>query len=256
MRYALCGQRGHGEPGNRGTIRGNSPSFEALEIPMTSYSTQRHSPRYPLQLPVLHRLKTSAPTGTGVGWTRNLSEGGACVELAERLRPKLPLWVRLQTDGAPIELEAEVTWADGPGPPGSGLLHGVAFTQTPPETRAAIQHLLLSKGFVRPARVRLPFEVPVTCQARGKEGPPLPGRTRDLSRGGLLLRLPQVVPPGTVLEVTLTTLAGPLTVEGTVAWVAPPEGRTPGGPIRHGLRLTQPPWSTSLALGGLVTERG
>jgi len=35
--------------------------------------------------------RTDALARTGVGWTRNLSEGGACVELAEPLRPHMPL---------------------------------------------------------------------------------------------------------------------------------------------------------------------
>jgi hypothetical protein len=38
--------------------------------------------------------------------------------------------------------------------------------------------------------------------------------------------------------------------------VAPPEGRDPGGPILHGIRFIHSTWSTAVALGLLLTERG
>jgi PilZ domain len=216
----------------------------------------RQCPRYPIQIPVLHKPKNPAPNSAGVGWTRNLSEGGACVELGQRLRPPMPLRVRLQTDRGPIELEAQVTWAEESDSPRGGILHGVAFTQTSPDQLSALQELLLSKALVRHPKVRLPFEVPVTCQPVGNDGLAVQGRTRDGSRGGLLLRLSRVVPPETVLEVTLHVPAGPLTIKGAVAWVAPPEGRDPGGPILHGIRFIHSTWSTAVALGLLLTEQG
>jgi hypothetical protein len=221
---------------------------------MPDESPRRLHRRYPIQIPFLHKVKSPAPAKAGVGWTRNLSEGGACVELAESLRPQMPLWVRLQTEDGPIDMEAQVTWTGDRGIPKGGILHGVTFMETPADQLSALQTLLLSKGLMRPPKVRLPFDVPVTCRAKGRDAPPLQGRTRDISRGGLLLRLPQVVAPETLMEVTVHTLPGPLTVEGEVAWVAPPEGRAPGGPIRHGLRFTRPAWSTSLAFGSMLVQ--
>lgn len=53
---------------------------------MSDWAALRRFPRYPIQLPVLYKLKGPA-LQTGVGWTRNLSEGGAWLELAERLPP-------------------------------------------------------------------------------------------------------------------------------------------------------------------------
>jgi hypothetical protein len=221
---------------------------------MSEWSVPRSSPRYAIQIPFLHKPRSAASTRAGVGWTCNLSEGGACVELAEPLRPHMPLWGRLQTDGGLIEMQAKVAWARNPGSPEGGILHGVTFTQITPDQLSALQTLILSKGLVRHPRVRLPLEAPVTCWRRGESGSPLFGGTRDVSRGGLLLRLPQVVPPETRLDVTLHHPSWLLMVEGAIVWVAPPEGRTPGGPIRHGFRFTQPTWSTSLALGLLLTE--
>jgi hypothetical protein len=221
---------------------------------MFDRSPRRQHPRYPIQIPFLHKAKTAAPAKAGVGWTRNVSQGGVCVELAEPLRPAMPLWVRLQSEEGPIDMEAQVTWAAEHGIPKGGILHGVAFTHIAPYHHSALQNMIHSKGLIRPTKVRLPFDVSVTCWPKGQKGPALQGRTRDISRGGLLLRLPEVVPAETVMQVTVHTTPGPLTVEGAVAWVAPPEGRAPGGPIRHGLRFTRPTWSTSLAFGSLLVE--
>jgi hypothetical protein len=221
---------------------------------MPEPSTPRQYRRFPIQLPILHQAKTPAPSKAGVGWTHNLCEGGACVELAEPLRPQMPLWVRLQTEEGPIDTEAQVTWSGECATPKGGILHGVSFTQITPYFLSALRNLLLCKGLIRPPKVRLPFDVPVTCRLQGRDGPAIQGRTRDVSRGGLLLRLSEVVPAETVMDVIVHTSPGPLKVEGAVAWVAPPESRAPGGPIRHGLRFTRPTWSTSLAFGSLLVD--
>ena len=70
---------------------------------MPTPSEQRRFPRYPIQLPLLHMAIAPAQSIMGAGWTRSLSEGGATVELAERLRPQTALRVRLQTDRGAIE---------------------------------------------------------------------------------------------------------------------------------------------------------
>jgi hypothetical protein len=214
---------------------------------------QRRFHRYPIHLPLLHKPRAPAPTRAGVGWTRNLSEGGACVELAERLQPQLPFRVRLRTDRGAIEVEAQVVWAGEPGRAGGGVLHGVIFTQVSPEQHQALRDLVYRKGDRGHAGVRLPFEVSVTCQRKGQPGLPLQGWTGDISPGGLLLRLPQGLSPGTLLELTLYTPNGPLTVGGTVVWAEPSQRRTPEEPIRHGLRFTSLGWSASLSLGLLLT---
>ncbi len=221
---------------------------------MHDRSERRQSRRYPIQVPLLLTPKAPTGTGTGVGWTRQLSEGGAGVELPVRLPAPTPLRVRLRTDRGLIEAEAAVVWTKESLLPSGGILHGVAFTHIARDQLQAFRDLLISKGLFRPAGVRLPFELAVTCQLKGQTGPPLPGRTRDISRGGVLLRLPQVVPPGTALELTLHTRIDSLTAEGTVIWVAPPEGRTPGEPIPHGLRFTAFAWSSLLALASVLTE--
>jgi len=46
---------------------------------MPTWSMPSKFPRYPIQLPLLHRVIGPPATGAGMGWTRNLSEGGACL---------------------------------------------------------------------------------------------------------------------------------------------------------------------------------
>jgi hypothetical protein len=223
---------------------------------------QRRFPRYPIQLPFLHSGPASKPARTGVGWTRDLSEGGACVELDERLALPGPVHLHLQTDRGAIQLEAQVVWelerkeggAEGDGPAEGGILHGVAFTHLTQDQLQTLRTLLFSPGQGTRAGVRLPIDLPVTCQPQAAKGSPIQGRTGDMSRGGLLLRLSQVVPPGTPLEVTLHPPQGRVTAKGEIVWVDPPEKRTPGEPIRHGLRFTALGWARSLSLALLLSE--
>lgn len=217
--------------------------------------SQRQFPRYPIKLPVLYRVTDPAPVRAGVGWTRDLSEEGACLELAERLGPSSRLGVFLRTDKGGLELEAEVVWAGGPVPAGEGVLHGVTFTPLSPEQLAALRDLLLQKGQTRQAGVRLPLEFSVSCELKGDPSRPFQGRTADVSRAGLLLCLPQVVPPNTVLVISLPTARGPVAGEGVIVWVEPQETQRPGELIRHGFRFTDIGWASELALGLLLAER-
>jgi len=216
---------------------------------VSDWSVQRRFPRYSIQLPFLHKTNVPAASRAGVGWTRDLSEGGACVELAEAVPARIPLRLLLRTDRGGIELEAQVVWAGGAGRSGGGILHGVVFTRLLPDQLQALRELIRSKRQVRNAGVRVSLEISVTCTPTGSRRPPLQGLTGDVSHGGLLLLLPEVVPPGATMTVTLHTPKGPITVEGAVVWVEPPGGRAVGPPFRHGFKFTTLRWSTSLSLG-------
>ncbi len=222
---------------------------------MPDESNRRRFARYLIHLPLLHKPKVPAPIKAGVGWTRNLSDGGTCVDLTERLQPGTPLRVRLQTDRGPIEVEAQVVWAGEPGAPGEAVPHGIVFDQVAPDEEKTLRDLLLSRGEKRHAGVRLPLDIPVTCQPKDQDGPSVEGRTGNMSRGGMLLRLSEAIPPQTVLKLTLHTPQGPVTAEGEIVWVDPPERRTPGEPIAHGLRFTVLGWSTSLSLGLFLVDQ-
>ncbi len=221
---------------------------------MTTAPAQRRFVRYRISLPLLHRPKAPTALNVGVGWSRDLSEGGACVELAERLRVQRPVRIQIQTDTGAIEAEAWVVWRQDPAPSEGGSLHGVAFTKIAPEHLAALRDVIYRKGERGDAGIRLPLEIAVTCHPPGPEAGPIAGWTGDVGRGGLLLRLPTTLAPGTTLALTLHTPHGPLTAQGVVVWVAPPEKRPSEGPIPHGLRFTTLGWSTMLSLGLLLAD--
>ncbi len=222
---------------------------------MPQCSVQRRFIRYTIVLPILHTMNGSAPARSEVGWTCNLSEGGACLELAERLKPSTTLSLLLRTDEGDIELKAEVVWVAKPAASEGGIFHNVAFTQVAPDQHQALRELLRHKGQVRQTGVRLPIELTVLCRRKDDPSPPLQGRTGDISRAGLLLRLPRALPVGTELEVTLQTGHGPLAAEGTIIWVEAPQANSPGVLIHHGFRFTNMGWASELALGHLLAGR-
>lgn len=214
--------------------------------------TLKRPPRYPMRLPFLHKPPALAPVRAGVGWTRDLSEGGACVELAEALQPQMPLCIRLQTDQGPIQAEAQVIWTGEFRPGRGGVLHGIAFTHLAPAQLQALACLLLFKGDMREAGVRMPVNLPVTCLPKGPAAT-FRGRTGNVSRGGLMLRLPKSLPPRTELEVILQMSTSPVKAEGVIAWAGSPVARETGAAIPHGLRFISLNWASSLALGLLLT---
>jgi hypothetical protein len=220
---------------------------------MSEDSTQRRLPRYQIQLPLLYKLST--PTSKfGVGWTRNLSEGGALVELDDRIPPDTTLQLSLRTDSGSIEIEARVTWAEEARQFGREVLHNLAFANLAPAHLQALRDLLLPLSMVPHAGGRLPLDVPVTCRHKGRPGSAVKGRTGDMDRGGLLLYLTHRIAPGTLLAVTLHTTKGTVVVDGEIVWAASRDGKKAGELSEHGLRFTSPSWTISLALGLLLTE--
>ncbi len=220
---------------------------------MSEDSTQRRLPRYQIQLPLLYKLST--PTSKfGVGWTRNLSEGGALVELDDRIPPDNTLQLSLRTDSGSIEIEARVTWAEETRQFGRDVLHNLAFANMAPDQLKILRDLLLPLSMVPHAGGRLPLDIPVTCRHKGRPGSGVKGRTGDVDRGGLLLYLTHRISPGTSLAVTLHTTKGTVVVEGEVVWAASRDGKKAGELSEHGLRFTSPSWTISLALGLLLTE--
>jgi len=222
---------------------------------MPEYWPKRRFTRYSIVLPLLHRSKTPASSPVGAGWTCDLSGGGARVRLAERFRHQEPLHLRFQTDCGPIEGDAQVVWTGVHDRDEGGIQHGVAFTNLPPDQLQPLRGILTSQKPWWEARSRLPVDVPVTCRFQSRLGPALQGRTANISRGGLLLLLPQLLSPGAVLEVTLQTPPGPLTAAGAIVWTDPRGKQTPGKLMKHGVRFTALPWSTSLALARFLVDR-
>ena len=219
---------------------------------MDSSSAGHRFPRYQIQLPVLQKAAYTAKR-VEVGWTLDLSEGGASLELPTRLPVPARIWLRLQTDRGPIELEARVVWSGEPPAPGRGVVHGVAFLGTTEAQRQALHAMLATRGQGSESGIRLSLDLPVTCRPEKEPESPLRGRTVDLSRGGVLLLLDRPLPAGTSMELLLHTPRGSLTAEGVVVWADLPGDRT-NAPVQHGLRLTSLSWSTFLALGLVLAD--
>jgi hypothetical protein len=176
------------------------------------------------------------------------------VELSGRLRRGTPLRLLLKTAQAPIEVKALVVWTGGRVPDEGGLVHGLAFTEIGPDQILALREMFPGPSIIRSAGVRIPLDALVTCHPRNPGGPPLQGRTGNVSRGGLFIRLPQLLSPGTAMEATLHASREPLTLDTSVVWVEPPEIWKAGEAIGHGLRFTALDWSTLLSLGLLLVE--
>lgn len=208
-----------------------------------------HLTRHAIGLPFRYRRSTEAAYRPGVGWTRDLSGRGAWVELPERVAPPTLLEISLHTPGEPLCLVAQVVWGC-PEPHERSRLHGVRFTHV---TSAQRQRLgvLLTQQKTRGVG-RLYCALAATCRSKAAAGVPLPCETRDLSYSGVALRLPEAVPPGTHLQVTIPTAFGAVTADAQVVWAEPPEGLPRGAPCRHGLRFLRLETSSQVPLKVLL----
>ena len=220
---------------------------------MTQGIDKRRFARYDLRLPVLYKRLGSSRGKAGIGWTRNLSMGGVCLDLDERLDLKMVLGVLFQTDHGPIEVEAEVVWAASTPGLGGGIGHGLEFTELAPKQTQAMEQLLAELQRTARSGHRLALDIGVTVIARDRPGEVISGRTGNASRGGALLLLPQALNSGALLTLRLQTSREPLRLDAAVVWVDPPEKRQPGEAIHHGVQFVSLDWSTSLALGLLLT---
>ena len=220
---------------------------------MTDWLGRRKHARYPIVVPILYGFECADPVMASAGWTRDLSEGGTCLELPERLEVSVPIRLFLRTDLAGIAAQGQVIWAEGPLKTG-GILHGLAFTRMASAQDHGIREFLLRRRMVWRAVVRIRLELPVIYQLKGQPRSLHQGRTENVSRRGLLLRLPLVYSPGTSLEVTLHTSHGHLTAEGTIARVEPLDAQTPGELVRHGFHFTDISHATQITLGRVLAE--
>ena len=110
---------------------------------MSPASDARRSPRYPVDFPVAYAYAAAVKAASGdLGRARNLSEGGACLDLPEALDPGTLLSLRLPEVASALAVEAAVVWIGRPGLPGSPTRHGVAFPALTVDQRAALGHFL------------------------------------------------------------------------------------------------------------------
>jgi hypothetical protein len=228
------------------------PSGGGLEVnSLAQFALQRRYPRYLVHLPFLYRPNLPGSDAFEMGWTFDLSEQGACIELAQRFPPATSMRLNLQTDRRTIEVDAEVAWAGTPALPG-GILHGVILNHIAPDHRQALRDLLPTTAPAGTAGVRLHLDLPITCHLNGQGAPCFEGRTGDVSREGLLIFLPVTLAQDTELEITLHAPGEPLRMPGKIVWVRSAANTPPGEPIAHGFRFTSLRWCTPLILAALL----
>ena len=98
------------------------------------------------KLPFLYRPKASVPVKSGVGWTHNLGDEGACLTLPTRLEEGSGIRLVFQTDRGALELSAVVIWRSMVRQRGESILHGVTFSELNPDQQQALRELLRSEG--------------------------------------------------------------------------------------------------------------
>jgi hypothetical protein len=113
---------------------------------MAEQVEKRQFPRFPIKLPVLYTRRSPAPAKQGTGWTHDLSEVGACLELTDRLEASSTLQLVFQTDQASLNLNGVVIWAAVIRQKGDGILHGVAFPEITLDQRQTLREFLRCKG--------------------------------------------------------------------------------------------------------------
>ena len=205
---------------------------------MAIWPAKQQFPRHQIRLPILHTLLSPPAGRAGMGWTRDLSEGGACVELAEAVPVDARVHLRFQMEHGEIEVDAAVIWAAASDGVRGVVPHGVAFTQIAPEQHQVLRELFLTKAKARHTGVRMPCDFVVAYQVEDHAESTQWGWMENVSRGGLLLSLPQPLCPGTRLTLTWQIASERLTAEGVIVWVEPPEKGTQRESVRHGFRFT------------------
>jgi PilZ domain-containing protein len=221
---------------------------------MVNRSRLHHSPRYQIVLALAYTTTSEGAQipEAGSGWTRNLSETGACLELPEALAPGTPLSLVLRTEGDRLTLAARVGWVAHPSLPEGRTLHGIIFPQLTPDQRQGLQALLRREGDWEARVNRIPAALSAQCRIIGAPGTPLSGWTGDLSQEGCSLLLPDRLPVGTRVEVTLVAPRGDFTAEALVVWAEALERGRPGHLTRHGVRFTNPTLLRDLLIGFLL----
>ena len=111
---------------------------------MSELAEKRKVLRSEIRRPVLYRRKAPGPIKAGVGWTHNLSDEGACLELSDRLEESSAIQLLFQTDHGGLAVGAVVIWAAALRQRGEGILHGVDFPDLTPDQRQALHELLRS----------------------------------------------------------------------------------------------------------------
>ncbi len=149
---------------------------------MDGHAFGRSHRRYQISFPVVcQSALQEVPVPPMVsGRTRNLGEGGACLVLAEPVRPNTLLRFSLETEEAHLPLEARVVWVAQPSP--EGTEHGVAFSHLTPDQRQGLRAALTSRERSYQPQ---PAGLSTTFSVQRAPGPPPPRSFRVIFEGEL-----------------------------------------------------------------------
>lgn len=209
---------------------------------------RRRHRRYTLELPV--RCRVEEPAGGAfqnlLGHTLNMSEGGLALVLPTSLPPETDVTVLLDLPEGPAVAEATVVWAEPPGGEEEGQRHGLRIREMSPTHEVRWRQFLIrmaSQAYSR-RHGRLGVRLQIQCAVLGRPPREFGGRTVDMSPGGVQLLLPEALPVGTHLQLSLEIPMGPRSLEGEVVWCAPAEG----GEHLVGVQFLQRSWGWSFLL--------
>jgi CheY-like chemotaxis protein len=208
---------------------------------MPEHDPPRAFLRYLVQLPLYYQRGRPSRQGVGVGWTRNLSEGGACIELAEPFDVSAEIQLGLQTYLGGVRLQCQVVWRDMADASGR-VLHGVKFLNLSAGCRLVLQQMLRVSSAQPHSLLRRACEVPLVCTVRGSRGRSWDGRTGNIGPHGLLAHLPEDLPVGTDVDLTCNPPHdGPVRLGGRIAWVEGRDATTRRATTRHGIWIPEFP---------------
>lgn len=218
-----------------------------VESTMSHTDTREH-PRFSLRLPVLCE-SPEVPDYRTVGFTHNVSRAGLLLAVSKPLSPRTPASLLLPTGEQNARAEAVVVWTAE----GDPVRMGLRFTSWALPGFPAWERLLAFQAGPTPrTSVRTPVAFEVTCRI-----PPdtiLAGQVRNLSDGGLLIALPQALPPQTrlTMEVPPLSTLSPVEAEMEVLWTgATRKDRS----VFHGLRFRSADIDKELFLVGALLRR-
>lgn len=221
---------------------------------------RRRHRRYPLELPV--RCRLGEPAGAAqrnlLGHTLDISEEGLAIVLPTSVAPGTDVTILLDLPVGPVVAEATVTWGAPPAGEQEGQRHGLKIREMAPPHDLRWQQFLArvtSQAYSR-RHGRLGIGLRAQCEVLSRPRREVDGRTVDLSLGGVQLLLPEAIPVGTRLQLSLQVAMGPRAMEGEVVWCAP----AGGGEHRVGVQFLQQAWDWSFLLDlageGGTGERG
>lgn len=208
-------------------------------------ATRQH-PRFPHRLPVLCESQ-GVPGYRTVGITRNVSIGGLMLEAPRPLTPHTPTSLRLLAGDRIAHAEAVVVWMTQE--PSSRM--GIRFTTwAGTDSHVWDQLLAFQAGQTPRASLRIPITLEVTCVI-----PPdtrLRGQAKNVSDGGLMVTLPKVFPPQTLVTVEVPSWVTRLPVEAEVMWALT---TSEGHDVIHGLRFHSEDVGKELFLVGALLQQ-